>query len=116
MTSLLYRGYVEHRRHEPRPHRLIYRLYVYAFDLAELTDLDRRLPLFGYNRPRPVSLRDRDYLDNTNRSIRSKLLAMAHPRLPLALLCEMAGDQPTFRTGCRHEEEPDTAPAEPDHG
>jgi probable selenium-dependent hydroxylase accessory protein YqeC len=30
--------------------------------------------------------------------------AMGHPRLPLTLLCETEGEQPSFRTGCRHEE------------
>ncbi|MDJ0991276.1 MAG: DUF1365 family protein [Desulfobacterales bacterium] len=73
-TSVLYRGFVEHERFFPTPHRLLYRLYVYAFDLDELAGLDRRLPLFGYNRLRPVSLFDRDYLSAGSQTIREKLL------------------------------------------
>ena len=73
-SSVLYRGFVEHERFFPTPHRLLYRLYVYAFDLDELAGLDRRLPLFGYNRLRPVSLFDRDYLSAGSQTIREKLL------------------------------------------
>ena len=74
MTALLYRGHVEHRRLHPTRHQLKYDLYVYALDLASLDRLDRHLPLFGYNRRRPVSLRDGDYLDGSDRPIRQKLL------------------------------------------
>ncbi len=73
-TSVLYSGFVEHERFVPTPHRLFYRLYVYALDLDELAGLDRRLPLFGYNRLRPVSLYDRDYLSAGSQPIREKLL------------------------------------------
>jgi cyclopropane-fatty-acyl-phospholipid synthase len=75
MNSKLYKGFVEHERFYPKEHRMRYPLYVYALDLDELDRLDRRLPLFGYNRSRPVSLHDRDYLDNGPGSIRQKLLA-----------------------------------------
>ena len=97
MTSLVYRGSVEHHRREPRQHQLMYRLYVYALDLDELADLDRRLPLFGYNRRRPVSLHDRDYLDGTDRSIREKLLAVAAPRLPAGRIARIV-----MVTACRY--------------
>ena len=80
-TSILYRGYVEHERFFPTRHRLSYRLYVYAIDLDDLPRLDRRLPLFGYNRFRPVSLYDRDYLAAEAGSIREKLLRQIDPQL-----------------------------------
>ena len=82
MISSIYRGYVEHRRQHPTRHHLTYPLYVYALDLAELSGLDRRLPLFGYNRWRPVSLRDGDYLEEGHRSLRAKLLDFVHPQIP----------------------------------
>ena len=31
--------------------------------------------------------------------------AMAHPRLPLTLFCETSGEEPSFRTGCRREDQ-----------
>ena len=97
MTSLLYRGHVEHRRLHPTRHQLKYDLYVYALDLTELGQLDRRLPLFGYNRRRPVSLRDRDYLDGSNRPIREKLLDLADPQLPAAQISRIV-----MVTACRY--------------
>jgi cyclopropane-fatty-acyl-phospholipid synthase len=80
-TSVLYNGFVEHERYFPTPHRLLYRLYVYAFDLDELPRLDRRLPLFGYNRLRPISLFDRDYLSPGGQTIRDKLLDLLQPQI-----------------------------------
>ena len=74
MNSKLYQGFVEHERFHPARHRLVYNLYINALYLDELAHLDRTLPLFGYNRPRPVSLHDSDYLDSTSESIREKLL------------------------------------------
>ena len=97
MTSLLYRGHVEHRRLHPTRHQLKYDLYVYALDLAELDHLDRHLPLFGYNRRRPVSLRDRDYLDGSDRPIREKLLDLVDPQLPATQI-----DRIVMVTACRY--------------
>jgi cyclopropane-fatty-acyl-phospholipid synthase len=74
MNSKLYTGIVEHERFQPASHRLVYKLYLYALDLAELETLDQRFPLFGYNRLRPVSLYDRDYLGQQSVSIRRKVL------------------------------------------
>ena len=74
MNSKLYTGFVEHDRFHPASHRLIYKLYMYALDLAELETLDQRFPLFGHNRLRPVSVYDRDYLGRQSVSIRRKVL------------------------------------------
>ena len=74
MNSKLFDGSVEHERFNPASHRLSYKLAVYALDLSELATLDSRLPLFGYNRMRPVSLFDSDYLDPRPGSIQKKLL------------------------------------------
>ncbi len=74
MKSKLFSGYVEHTRQLPVRHSFKYRLYVYAIDLDELAVLDRRLLFFGYNRLRPVSLFDSDYLDPRPGSIKEKLI------------------------------------------
>jgi len=94
---MLFRGHVEHRRLHPTRHQLKYGLYVYALDLAELSQLDRRLPLFGYNRRRPVSLRDSDYLDGSDRPIREKLLDLVDPQLPAAQISRIV-----MVTACRY--------------
>ena len=83
MNSSLFMGHVEHERFFPAAHRLRYDLYVYALDLSELDLLDRRLPLFGYNRARPAALHDRDYLAQQSGSIRQKLLETLKPHLPV---------------------------------
>lgn len=73
MNAFLYDGSIEHSRRRPLEHRFRYPLYVYGFDLAVLPELDRLLPLFGYNRFRPASIYDRDYLDAGPGTIREKL-------------------------------------------
>ena len=82
MNSNLFMGHVEHERFHPTAHQLNYRLYVYALDLAELDLLDRRLPLFGYNRSRPVALHDSDYLAEQPGTIRRKLMDTLAPHIP----------------------------------
>jgi DUF1365 family protein len=74
MSSRIFKGFVEHTRLHPVRHEFRYPLYVYGFDLDELPHLDRSLPLFGYNRGRPVSIHDADYLDERPGSIKEKLL------------------------------------------
>ncbi len=74
MRSRIYEGYVEHIRCKPVWHRLNYPLYFYCLDLDELEELDRRILLFGYNRRRPVSIYDRDYLSEDSATIKEKLL------------------------------------------
>lgn len=73
MNSMIYNGRIAHERHWPVNHRFQYPLYFYGLDLDELPELDRRLPMFGYNRLRPASVFDSDYLDARAGSIREKL-------------------------------------------
>jgi len=60
-ASAIYDGTVSHRRVRPRRHNLSYRVFSLLLDLDELPALDRRLRLFGYNRPAALSFRDRDH-------------------------------------------------------
>lgn len=73
MKSTIINGHVEHVRLKPVKHRFRYPVYFYCFDLDELLDLDRRLPLFGYNRLYPVSIFDSRYLERGDGSLREKL-------------------------------------------
>jgi len=61
--SKLVHGRLVHRRFRPVEHRFAYPVSYGLFDLDELEDLDRRLPLFGYNRRALVSLNGADHLD-----------------------------------------------------
>jgi len=73
VRSMIFTGKVMHARAWPVRHRFQYPLYFYSFDLDELPELDRTIPLFGYNRIRPVSIHDRNYLLPEPGNIRSKL-------------------------------------------
>lgn len=61
MNSSLYECTVMHHRFTPREHRFAYRIFLFAFDLDELPELHRRLPLFSLNRANLFSFRDRDF-------------------------------------------------------
>jgi cyclopropane-fatty-acyl-phospholipid synthase len=73
VNSFLIKGQVEHARLTPVRHQFRYPVALYCIDLDELPELDRRLPLFGYNRLRPLSIFDSRYLDRGKGSLREKL-------------------------------------------
>lgn len=73
MKSGLYAGHIKHVRLTPVVHRFVHPAYYLALDLGELSEIDRTLSLFGYNRIRPVTLYDRDYLGPGEGSIAAKL-------------------------------------------
>jgi len=100
MRSRLYVGFVEHKRFKPASHRLRYPLYFYGLDLDELAHLDAHLPLFGYNRMRPVALFDSDYLDGGTDPIKEKVLRLLRNHNPaLAVSSIYLVTQPRFFGG-----------------
>ncbi len=70
-ASALYAGSVIHERMRPRNHRLRYSVFSLLFDLDELTTLDRKLRLFGYNRRRAISFLDSDHGDGGATGLRT---------------------------------------------
>jgi cyclopropane-fatty-acyl-phospholipid synthase len=73
VNSAIFTATLHHERTEPVAHRFRYPLVLYALDLDELPELDRSVPLFGHDRLRPVSIRDRDYLERGAGTLREKL-------------------------------------------
>jgi hypothetical protein len=65
VKSCLYECHVLHHRFSPTPHRFLYRIFLFAFDLDELDTLHRKLRLFSLNRRNLYSFRDADYLPIT---------------------------------------------------
>lgn len=61
LSSAIFRGRVVHERVRPKNHRFVYRVFATLLDLDELSDLDRRFRLFGYNRWAPLAFFDRDH-------------------------------------------------------
>lgn len=51
-----------HARFSPRPHRFLYRIFLFAIDLDELDALHRKFALFSVNRANLYSFRERDFL------------------------------------------------------
>ena len=74
VRSALYTGVVMHHRMEP-DHVFRHPVCFYVLDLDELPELDRRLTLFGYNRPNLFSIRDSDHIGDADRSIKQNMLA-----------------------------------------
>jgi hypothetical protein len=68
-------------------------------ELDELPALDRSLRLFGHDRPRPLSFRDRDHLEGSGRGVRAELeglvraegLEMPPGRVLLLTHCRVLG-------------------------
>jgi DUF1365 family protein len=62
MNSRIYKGWVEHRRFAPRPHRFRYPLFMLYVDLAELPRLFERTPFWSARRPALAWFKRSDYL------------------------------------------------------
>jgi len=73
MNSRIFVGELMHARLEPVRHTFHYPVYMYALDVDELPELERHSRLFGYNRFRPISIYDKDYLGNGGGTLRSKV-------------------------------------------
>jgi DUF1365 family protein len=71
--SSLCEGWVSHGRKSDPPHGFRYRVFMALLDLDELPVLDRALRLFGHNRWRPISFRDRDHLAASGCGVRADL-------------------------------------------
>ncbi|MEI8089876.1 MAG: DUF1365 domain-containing protein [Opitutaceae bacterium] len=63
--SSLYECTVMHHRFTPKEHHFNYRIFLFAFDLDELPELHRRLPLFSFNRPNLFCFREHDFFPVT---------------------------------------------------
>jgi cyclopropane-fatty-acyl-phospholipid synthase len=76
VKSRIFTGSIAHHRYWPVNHDLSYPVYLYGFDIEDLPVLDRRYPLFGYNRSAVTSIHDRDYLEPGELPIKEKISAL----------------------------------------
>lgn len=75
-----------HARFAPKAHRFVYRIFLFALDLDELDELNRRLRLFSADRRNFYSFRDADYLPSGERihnPVPGPIAAPESPRLGL---------------------------------
>lgn len=75
-TSCLFEVAVSHARVRPRPHAFRHRLFTFCLDLDEIPLLDRRLRLFGHNRPALYAFHDTDYLPLGAPTLRENLVRL----------------------------------------
>ncbi len=108
LSSCLYECRILHERFAPKPHRFVYRLFTFAFDLDELPSLDRRLWFLSLNRRNIFSLYENDFLPISERihnSITQQNASASSPARLLALkerviaFCSSHGL--TLGPGCR---------------
>jgi uncharacterized protein len=62
MKSCLYECHVMHARFTPRPHRFVYRIFLFALDLDELDELAGRLRWFSVGRRNLYSFHEADFM------------------------------------------------------
>jgi DUF1365 family protein len=74
--SAIYVGHVVHQRVGGIAHGFRYPMSMLLLDVDEVERLDARLRLFGYNRARVVSLRDRDHLGDPAQPIAANIRAL----------------------------------------
>lgn len=76
-ASAIYEGRVTHRRLRPRAHALAYRIFQIYVDLDEASALSGKSRVFGFNRPRLLSLWERDHGDGSDTPLKSQIERMA---------------------------------------
>jgi DUF1365 family protein len=75
MNSTLLFGKVMHTRRPPHNDSFVYPVFYLLVDLDELPELDRALPLFGYNRFAPLTFHDADHLGEPSCPVKENLHA-----------------------------------------
>jgi len=74
----IYCGSVHHKRLRPRQHQLRYTVFSLLINVDDLEDIARRSWLFGYNRPAPFSIYDRDFGRRDNTPIAQQVREILH--------------------------------------
>ncbi len=80
MNSRIFLGTLHHARRLDHALSFSYPMYMLWLDLDELSALDHSSRLFGYNRTRLLSIRDRDYISPDPEPIRTKLAKLLKQR------------------------------------
>ena len=61
METCIYKGIVTHRRFKPKRHFFNYKTFSIFFDLDELTDLEKKIPIFSLNKFNLFSFYNKDH-------------------------------------------------------
>lgn len=95
MHSCLYKGWVQHRRHEPTPHEFRYGLFMLYLDLAELPRVFDRFWCWSTRRPALARFKRSDYHGDPAQSLDAAIRATVAretgtaPKGPIRLLTHL---------------------------
>ena len=70
METCIYKGVVTHRRFKPKRHFFSYKTFSIFFDLDELKELDKKIPIFSLNKFNLFSFYNRDHGDRDGKDLK----------------------------------------------
>ncbi len=76
----IYRGRVMHHRFSPKRNYFTYPVFIFAMDLDEIEGWDKKLRFFGHNRFSLYTLRDRDHVTASERTIKENVIHLLRER------------------------------------
>ena len=68
-NSFIYNGQVIHRRFKPKEHFFKYKVFSLLLDLSELTEIDKKISFFSYNKFNLICFFDKDHGDRDGSSL-----------------------------------------------
>ena len=68
--SFIYNGDVIHKRFRPKEHFFKYKVFSLFIDLSELEKIEKKIPIFSYNKVNLISFFDKDHGDRDGSSLK----------------------------------------------
>ena len=95
MNSAIYKGWVAHQRHTPRPHGFRYRVFMMYLDLDELPQLFNTSRFWSTEQSNIAYFKRADYYGNPAKSLKTEIMDLVTaatdqaPRGPIRMLTNM---------------------------
>lgn len=95
MNSAIYKGWVEHQRHSPKPHGFRYRVFMMYLDLDELPNLFNKSRFWSLKKSNIAYFKRADYYGNPAKSLKIEISDLItavtdhSPRGPIRMLTNM---------------------------
>ena len=91
--SCIYNGKVIHKRFKPKQHFFKYKVFSLFLDLDEITNIDKEISFFSYNKFNLISFHDRDHGERNSTSLREwviknlKNINIEEKNIKIKILC-----------------------------
>ena len=91
--SCIYNGKVIHKRFKPKQHFFKYKVFSLFLDLDEITNIDKEISFFSYNKFNLISFHDRDHGERNNTSLKEwviknlKKINIEEKNIKIKILC-----------------------------